>query len=87
MINTGLPEWTWPDWRSAPRGTRFRHNRTGRTGTFIQPSRARNNGAIVVWDDHPFPTPPNRWELHDVPNSRCFVAIAREATPIEEAAR
>lgn len=44
------PTWVWPDWRNAETGTRFRHVRSGREGTFIKPSRNRNNGAIVRWD-------------------------------------
>lgn len=74
-----LPIWTWPDWKTAPEGTRFRHNRTGRLGTFIRPSKTANNGAIVVWDDRPFKT---RDVVTDIPGSTYFVAIAREATPI-----
>jgi hypothetical protein len=74
-------EWTWPDWRDAPSGSRFRHNRSGRTGTFIRPAASRSNGAIVVWDDRPFPV---RAVASDVPDSAHFVAIAREATPITE---
>ena len=48
---TGEPTWTWPEWRKAKPGTRVRHNRTGRTGTFVRPNKNRHNGAIVDWDD------------------------------------
>jgi hypothetical protein len=73
----GLPVWTWPDWRTARPGTRFRHNRSGRTGTFIGPSKVRNNGAVVVWDDIP-----------DMPfhsgGKANFVTIGYDATPLPE---
>lgn len=42
---------TWPNWRKAKSGTRVRAHRTGATGTFVKPSRIRNNGAVVDWDD------------------------------------
>lgn len=41
---------TWPGWRTAEPGTRFEHVRSGAQGTFVKPSRNRNNGAIVRWD-------------------------------------
>lgn len=44
---------TWPGWKTAAPGTRFEHVRTGRRGTFIKPSRHRNNGALVHWDGQP----------------------------------
>jgi hypothetical protein len=43
-------ETTWPNWRDAPPGTRVEHVRSGATGTFVKPSKARNNGAIIDWD-------------------------------------
>lgn len=74
------PTWTWPDWRKAPSGARFTHNRSGRAGTYIQPARSAHNGAIVVWDDDPFRA--NRSPvLADVPGSVYVVAPARELTP------
>jgi hypothetical protein len=51
---------TWPNWRKAPEGTRFRHVRSGATGTFVKPARNRHNGAIVVWDPRPPFTTPHR---------------------------
>jgi hypothetical protein len=49
-FSTGEPIWTWPEWRKAASGTRFVHNRTGNTGTYIKPAKTRHNGAIVLWD-------------------------------------
>ena len=75
-----FPTFTWPDWKQAPRGTRFRHNMTGKTGTLIGSARTTNNGAIVVWDDVPFRI--RRPVLNEVENSVFFIGIARDATPI-----
>jgi hypothetical protein len=75
-FTTGLPVWTWPDWRKAKPGTRFRHNRSGATGTFIKPSKSRHNGAIVHWDNNPF---------GDADRESYVVAPARDLTPIEVA--
>lgn len=74
------PIFTWPDWKTAPRGARFRHNQTGRTGTLIGPARSKSNGAIVVWDERPFPVRSVDGEDGHV----FFIAIAREATPITD---
>lgn len=72
------PTFTWPDYKKAPRGTRFRHNRTGKLGTFIGPAKTGHNGGIVVWDDRPFPVRSVDGEEGHV----FFVGIARDATPI-----
>lgn len=48
----GVP--TWPDWKQAEEGQRFRHVRTGRQGTFVRVSPSKSNGAIVDWDPTPF---------------------------------
>lgn len=72
------PTWTWPDWRKAPSGTRFRHNQSGRLGTYIGPAKNRNNGAIVVWDNTPFPVR----SVDGEPGHVFCVAPARELTPL-----
>jgi hypothetical protein len=73
-----FPTFTWPDWQKAPRGTRFRHLQTGATGTLIGPARTANNGAIVIWDERPFPIRSVDGEEGHV----FFVGIARDAEPI-----
>ena len=73
-----FPKWTWPDWREAPRGTRFRNIQTGRTGTLIGPARNRHNGAVVVWDEQPFRVR----SVDGEPGHVHFVGIARDAEPI-----
>lgn len=75
-----FPVFTWPDWKTAPRGTRFRHLRTGRTGTLIGPARSPHNGAIVVWDFRPFPVR----SVTSEPDQVYFVSIASDAEPIGE---
>lgn len=75
-----FPTFTWPDWKSAPRGTRFRHLQTGKTGTLIGPARSAHNGAIVIWDERPFPVRSVDGEEGHV----YFVGIARDAEPIED---
>lgn len=74
-----LPEWTWPDWKSAPTGTRFIHNRTGQRGTLIRPAKGGRNGGIVVWDNRPFKV---LSVVKDVEGAVFFVGIAREARPL-----
>lgn len=49
-FSTGMPTWTWPEWRKAKPGTRFEHVQSGAKGTYVRPSKSRNNGAIVRWD-------------------------------------
>lgn len=73
-----LPTFTWPNWKSAPSGTRFRHVRTGRTGVLIGPAKNPHNGAIVKWDESPFPTK----SVDGEPGHVFFVGIARDAEPI-----
>ena len=74
-----FPIFTWPDWQQAPRGTRFRHNQTGHTGTLIGPARSGHNGAIVVWDYRPVPVR----SVTNEPDQVYFVGIARDATRID----
>jgi len=74
-----FPTFTFPEWRECPRGTRFVHNMTGKTGTLIGPAKAKHNGAIVVWDERPFPVR----SVDGEPNHVFFVGIARDATRIE----
>ena len=67
-FDTKTPTWTWPEWRQAKAGTRFRHNQSGATGTFVKPSRVRNNGAVVRWDG--------------TDRDTCVVSPARDLSPI-----
>lgn len=74
----GFPTFTWPDWRKAPAGTKFRDTRNGRTGVLIGPSKNRHNGALVRWDadpNNPFINPDKTVN---------FVSIAVYAEPIRE---
>lgn len=75
-----FPVFTWPNWRKAARGTRFQHNLSGKTGTLIRPARGRHNGAIVVWDEYPFPVR----SVDGADGHVYFVGIASDATPLEE---
>jgi hypothetical protein len=77
-----FPRFTWPDWKDAPSGTRFKHNRTGRLGTLVGPAKNAHNGAIVVWDDRPFPVRSVDGEEGHVN----FVGIARDASPLDPSA-
>lgn len=78
-----FPTFTWPDWCKASRGTRFRNNQTGRTGVLIGPARNAHNGAIVVWDNPPYPNAIR--SVDGEPGHVYFVGIARDATPLTEA--
>jgi len=72
-----FPTFTWPDWRKAKPGTRFRDTRNGATGTFVRPSKDRHGGGLVKWDaqpGNPFVDP------EKVVN---YVTIARDAEPLE----
>ena len=42
------------DTKAAKPGDRFKHNRSGKTGTFIRMAKNPRNGAIVEWDEHSF---------------------------------
>jgi hypothetical protein len=74
---TGLPEWTWPEWKSAKPGDRFRVNQTGVVGTVVRvvnPDRKLGSGGsryLVADFETRFGTQRGR-----------IVAPARECTPI-----
>jgi hypothetical protein len=71
--STRPPVWTWPEWRKAKPARVSGRTSTGRTGTFVQPSKVRSNGAIIDWDDVGF----------GVTRSH-VISPARDLAPIEE---